>query len=938
MMKPFLKSVADYLLSNYQDKLENICIVFPNRRASLYLNKYLAEQMDKPVWAPNYSTISELMSEISGLIPAEQLVLQYELYKAYSQVHPNPEPFEQFYNWGLTILSDFDDVDKYKIDASKLFENLSDLKEIDERFDFLTDEQKDIIRSFWGNAKLDKYSPLKAGFLNFWQELGKVYELFKTRLQNRKLAYEGMIYQQAAVKVSGNQEVSLPFDAYCFIGFNALNECEKSLFDFFRKSGKALFFWDYDDYYVRNEWHEAGLFLRENIKRYPAPDFQLDTSYFESQKRKISIIAANNDVAQAKILPQIIASSEGNANSCVVLSDESLLIPVLSSLPDSISKVNITMGYPFSNSPAFTLLDLVIKMLRSVRKDPQAGQLFYYREVQAILQHPYIQQLHPQEVETLISSIVTENRIYIQPGELEPVRMVHNLVNVKETYLLENVAKFLLDLITELEKSASADPLDLQYLLSLYSQTNKLLNLIREEKIELTGIAQLRFLRQIAQRIKVSFIGEPLTDFQVLGVLETRLLDFDHVIMLSVNEGILPAKEQGNSFIPYNLRKALGMPTIEYHDSIYAYYFYRFIQRAKTITLIYNAQTGSLKSGEMSRYLYQLKYDGNFFVREQALTFQISIPSEMEISVEKKDRVAELLRNFAQNHHFTPTSLNTWLNCSLKFNFQFLEGLKEKEELAEDMDASQFGKILHHAMFQLYKPFERITISKDDLKMMNDADSLSQVLNIAFETVFPTRGKQTWKLSGKNLIIKEIIQKYITKILDVDQEYAPFEIVVVEKFIEREINVENLDFPVKIGGYVDRIDLKEGTYRIIDYKTGEATPNFTDIESLFQGEKRKLKDAALQCLIYAYVLMEALPEGAIQAGLYSVKKMFDRSYNYRLRITKGEIINNIRDYKELLYQQLQELFSKIFDKNDPFTKTNDLKACINCAYKNICHR
>ncbi|NJO69039.1 MAG: hypothetical protein HC830_06895 [Bacteroidetes bacterium] len=516
--------------------------------------------------------------------------------------------------------------------------------------------------------------------------------------------------------------------------------------------------------------------------------------------------------------------------------------------------------------------------------------------------------------------------------------MILDILIASETDILQTTSDFFLKLANLMDADGQSDPLDIQYLLSLYSQSNKLINLIRNENIELSGVARLRFLKQLAQRIKVSFIGEPLTDFQVLGVLETRLLDFDHVIMLSVNEGILPAKEQGNSFIPYNLRKALGMPTIEYHDSIYAYYFYRFIQRAQKVTLIYNAQTGSLKSGEMSRYLYQIKYDEHFSVNEQALTFQISIPSEVAISVQKEGRTAELLESFAREHTFTPTSLNTWLSCSLKFNLRFLEGLKEKEEVTEDMDAAQFGKILHHAMQELYSPFKGEIIQAQSLKQLQEKDLIDKAIHNAFEKLYPSRGKHTWKLSGKNLIIKEIIRKYIIKILDVDQAYAPFQIVALEEKIEREITIPTLDFPVKIGGYVDRIDLKDGIYRIIDYKTGEAIPNFADIEGLFQGEKRKVKDAALQCLIYAYVLMEALPEGAIQAGLYSVKKMFDRNYNYNLRFTKGEVISDIGEFRELIFQQLQELFIKIFDKNLPFTKTDDLKACINCAFKNICHR
>ncbi|HEX3008756.1 MAG TPA: PD-(D/E)XK nuclease family protein, partial [Bacteroidales bacterium] len=711
--------------------------------------------------------------------------------------------------------------------------------------------------------------------------------------QQRHLAYEGMIYKQVAARIKNNEEIALPFDAYCFVGFNALNECEKTLFDFFRKSEKAFFFWDYDHYYVRNDWHEAGLFLRENIQRYPAPDGFIHDTDNLSQRREVKIIAANNDVAQAKVLPRII-EGEANLKTCVVLSDEALLVPVLSSLPDSVDRVNITMGYPFSNSPAFTLLELIIRLLRAVKKDQGEGKLYYHREMLALLRHPYIQQIYPQETEKLISGIIKDNRIYLRAAELEEVPAVHAFLNITEADMPASFAVFIRTIASELDNIPQSDPLDIQYLLSLYSQTNKLLNLIRDENIEIPAVAQLRFLRQLARRIKVSFIGEPLTDFQVLGVLETRLLDFEHVIMLSVNEGILPAKDQGNSFIPYNLRKALGMPTIEYHDSIYAYYFYRFIQRAKKITMVYNARSGSLQSGEMSRYLYQLKYDEHFDVQEQALTFQISIPSELPIVVNKEGRVAALLEDFARDHTFTPTSLNTWLSCSLKFNFQFLEGLKEKDEVSEDVDASQFGKLLHHVMYLLYSPFGNKMIEAADIRELKTEEKLSDAIAQGFEKIFPSKGADNWKLSGKNLIVKEIVIKYLHKILDTDEQYAPFQLIAIEKKIERQMQIPGFDFPIKVGGYVDRIDYKDGIYRIIDYKTGEAIPNFADIAGLFSGEKRKTKDAALQCLIYAYVLMEAFPEGAIRAGLYSVKKMFDKDYNYYLRITKGETIQDIR--------------------------------------------
>lgn len=935
-MKPFLQLVADYLVRSFPEGLENICVVFPNKRASLYFNKHLAGHLDKPVWAPRYTSISELMTLFSKMKAGDPLVLVYELYKTYCTIHRNPEPFEQFYSWGQTILSDFDDIDKYLIDAGKLFLNLSDLKEIDERFDFLTDEQKTIIRSFWGNAQFHEKNPIKGNFLNFWQELGKIYVLYRENLIRRELAYEGMIYRTVAGKIKAGEELELQASTYCFIGFNALNECEKTLFSYFKKTGKALFFWDYDDYYIRNSWHEAGLFIRENLYRYPMPDIGLEPEYLFVKDKQIRIIAANNDVAQAKLIPSLIDEIPDEGNTAIVLADESLLIPVLSSLPEKLKKVNITMGYPFANSPAFTLLELVISALRNERNSG-GEKLFFYREVRSLLNHPYIWQVYPEAVAEITTDIVTSNRIYVTLADISRIGLLSKLLSSeRDASFLKALSDFYLQLAVLLEEKSPQDVLDIQYLLSVYSSLNKFILLLEEEQIKLPLNSLLKIVRQVVQRSKVSFIGEPLTDFQILGVLETRTLDFDHVIMLSLNEGVLPAKDSGNSFIPYNLRKALGMPTVEYHDAIYGYYFYRMLQRSKHITLLYNAQADGLKSGEMSRYLYQLKYNEHLQVKEHALTFQIALPDEQAIVVEKKDKALELLTAFAREKTFTPTSLSAYLSCTLKFYFQYLLGLKEKDKIAEDVEASVFGQLFHKTIQTLYQPYKEKQIRDSDfVSIMAEVESS---INGAFDWMYPSKGKSTWVLSGKNLIIKEIIRKYVHKVLEYDKQYAPFEICALEEPVKTEVSIDTFPHPVKIGGYVDRMDKKGNLCRIIDYKTGGTVKQaFKELEPLFQPDSARSNKEALQGLIYAYVMMVKEPSVEVQACLFAVRSMFKEDFQPLLALD-GEPLLDLRQLKSQIETNLYLLLNEIFDTGKPFTKTSKPATCERCSFNQICHR
>jgi hypothetical protein len=947
-MEPFLKSVVNHLYTKYQNDIQDICLVFPGRRAGLFfMQHYKGLVKDKPLWVPPVRTISELISDLSELQIADPIVLIFELYKVFRYVRKTDESFDSFYPFGEMILNDFDDIDKYLADTNQLFQNVSDLKDIENTFS-LSAEQMELIRQFWKNITLYEPGPVKKDFIGIWNQLKEIYSLFIKALKEKGIAYEGMLYREVCNKLKEGNLPEFPHKKFAIIGFNALNECEKVFFSFLQKNNMVDFYWDYDQYYIQNTWHEAGFFIRENLEKYPN---SLPSSYYSNLtgEKDIQIIAAPSDVGQAKLISAILEKNGKHtsdmSDTVIVLADEQLLIPVLSSIPPVIKDVNVTLGYPFRLTHVHSFFELLLKLQRNVRK--MGGVMkFYHHDVLAILNHSYPQIICESDCQELNDFIITYNRVFLAADDLNKNEYLKELFRViaDPVEYLEYLGVVGNKTIQGLKQSSLINEntnFQFDYWFTFLTAINRLKETIRKESVELGIPILFRLLKKIVSGLSTPFKGEPLAGLQVMGVLETRAIDFSNIIILSANEGIFPKSDSSPSYIPYNLRKGFGLPTIEHQDAIFAYYFYRLIQRARNITITYNSQPSG-RAGEMSRYLYQLRYENVFSVQEKSIGFSISLSDENVIAFSKSKQIMDFLQNYTSGsvepRYFTPTALSAYMECSLRFYFRYIANIKEKEVITEDIEGSVFGKLLHSSMESIYKPYINQLITEEEFNKIKVPAIIEQAIMDAFGSVYfkNNSGKET--LHGKSILIKEILRKYITEILDKDRKNLPFTILSLEKSYQMEFGLGNSN--INIGGIIDRIDLVNGSVRIIDYKTGIVEFSCPSVQAIFDREGDTHKYAPIfQSMLYALVLksQQLYPDYPIYPGLYGLRKIFNPDFDCSISINKSKI-TDIELFKAEYEGGLKEIVSEIFNPSVSFVKTENKKKCENCAYKEICHR
>jgi len=957
-MNSFLQNITQDLYSRYGSGISELCIVFPNRRAGLYFKKYLSELTDKPLWAPATTTVNELIQEISGLVVADNMKLLFELYSIYKKVKKSDESFDDFYFWGEMMLNDFDDIDKYLVNPEDLFKNLKSLKSIQDQFNYLTPEQVEAIKQFWSSFDPGKHSQHQDEFISIWNVLLEIYRQFNSHLNQSGIAYEGMIYRKVAEMVTSSQKIDFHHKKYVFAGFNALNNCEKKLFEHLQNNKLADFYWDYDENYIQNKHHEAGFFLRENIKLFKQPQSIENKAVFNSlsENKNIEIISVPSDVGQAKIITQKLKLSNENLTdspnkTAIVLADEELLVPVLQSIPDSIEQVNITMGYPVSNTPIYSLLEHIIELQKNARKTDSATR-FYHKNVLAVLSHQYINNAFHKEAQQLVQFIKKNNRIVIGADELAVCDFFAKLFTKIEDYIdLSDYLLVILHQVYNSLKTAGSEStihnasLEKEYIYHIYLSINRIKDILKEQKAEIRIDTYIRLLRKIIRNLRIPFTGEPLSGLQVMGILETRLLDFENLFITSVNEGIMPKTEAALSFVPYNLRKGFGLPTIEHQDAIYAYYFYRLLQRAKNITLLYNSNSEGLQTGEMSRYLYQLKFESQNEITEKSVRYDINLSPAKEISIEKTEEVYQKLKRFVsgneENKYLSPSALNNYLSCKLKFYFRYIAGLEEQDEITEEIDAPLFGNILHQSMDNLYQDFKGKLVTSDDLNQLaKNNELIEKSIDSAFQQEYFKNTKTDY--SGKNIIIRQVIEKYVRRILQIDQKIAPFEIISLEDKYEIEIpvNANNTKLLVKLGGKIDRVDKIDNQIRIIDYKTGSDKLEYKNIESLFSEKKEGRRSAVFQTFLYAHFYKEQnKPDFPIVPGVYSVRKLFDKDFDYRIENKEDKIkIDDYNTVEQEYMQNLSKLLHSVFDKEQAFTQADDTRTCEYCPYRKICHK
>lgn len=993
-MKTFLKYVARDIHEKYGNNLSDIAIVFPNKRAAFFLNESLARLTDHPIWSPSYITISDLFRKHSTLKVGDPIKLVCDLHKTFVACTGIDETLDHFYGWGQLLITDFDDIDKNMAEAEKLFANLSDIHELDD-ISYLTEEQKMLIRKFFSNFNDDHNSELKKRFLQLWSHFLDIYQQFNQRLEEQGLAYEGALYR----KVVNDENIKFQHKKYLFVGFNMMQVVEQKLCERLMKEGKAHFYWDYDDYYMQNN-HEAGHYIREYLKYFPnelndMPPHDLREIYHNFDNDKdITYISASTENIQARYVNQWLKEKKRykcGKKVAIVLADEGLLQSVIHSLPtnedikslpdysenDQLS-YNITLGYPLQQTPFYSLLQHLIN-LQGIGH-PKHSNNYRLHYVLMALRHPYTRYIS-QNYSKLLSALDEQKQFY-------PTRQFLSMDGDEGLSLLfkdlgetatENeynlrLIQYLLEILKTIGVNSKEqdDPLFQESLFRTYTLLNRLQELIQTGDLAVDCITLERLMQQLIQSTSIPFHGEPAEGIQVMGVLETRNLDFEHILVLSCNEGKLPKGVNDASFIPYSLRKAYGLTTVDNKVAIYAYYFHSLLQRSRDITLCYNNATEDGQSGEMSRFMLQLLVESHHDIKRSSLVAGQSTIRPTYDPIEKKLHTFIKLKNLKM---LTPTFLNTYLRCEKQFYYKYVEGLIEPDEIDEDeVDNKVFGNIFHRAAELFYqglasnnalttdnkgklKLTRPIVITKEQLEQaLKDESLVYRLVDQAFrEELFKVSAAGYHpKYNGLQLINKEVIARYIRQLITIDMRQAPFTILGLELVVKTGIEVETSigKLSLTIGGFIDRLDAVAANgnangknlaerIRVIDYKTGRiSTTHPRALDEVFNPSMlNKHTDYYLQSMLYSIIVKHNKDlnpgQDPVSPGLLFIQNAGAEDYDPTLKMGK-ELISSIDVYEEEFMKQLKVLIANIFDKDQPFRPTDDKHRCEYCPYAALC--
>ena len=959
-MESFLKLVAADLYKHTEGNLAHTAVVFPNKRAGLFFNEYLAQESESPIWSPAYVSISELFRSLSPWEVGDPVKLVCELYKIFRRETQSTETLDDFYFWGEMLISDFDDADKNKVDTDKLFSNLQDLRNIMDDYTFIDDEQEEAIRQFFQNFSIERRTALKERFISLWDVLGNIYKGFRESLASQNIAYEGMMYRHVIEHLDVDK---LPYEKYVFVGFNVLNKVEHTLFTQLKDAGKAVFYWDYDEFYMKENrqavTHEAGEFIRRNLRDFPSP---LSGELFKnlSKPKEVHYIASSTENAQARYLPQWIRNNltTPEKETAVVLCNEALLQPVLHSLPAEVKHVNITMGFPLSQTPVYSFLIALLE-LHTHGFNFKSGR-YTFQSVVTLLKHPYTRQLTGQ-AELLEKELTRNNRFYPLPGELGKDEFLTRLftplsgnlnlcIRLSET--LQQVAGIYQANTSGTEDTDAFNQLYRESLFKAYTTINRFRTLIEEDELTVQSETFRRLLVKVLSATNIPFHGEPAIGMQVMGVLETRNLDFRHLVLLSVNEGQLPKSGGDSSFIPYNLRKAFGMTTIEHKIAVYAYYFYRLLQRAERITLMYNTSSDGLNRGEWSRFMLQFLIEWPHPITRQFLEAGQSPQGTSPITVEKTPDVMRRMQSLFDvranpKAKFSPSALNYYLDCPLKFYYRYVAGLSAPDEVSAEIDSATFGSIFHYAAEHIYKDLTTHgkVINKEALEtLLRNEVKLQDYEDTAFKKLFfnvPQNEKPEY--NGVQLINSAVIARYLKQLLQNDLRYAPFTFIASEMEVDEPIDIQTPKGVIKsrIGGIIDRMDSKDGTLRIVDYKTGGDADTPPHVESLFIPDKKR-SNYVFQTFLYAAIMCRKQPTMKIAPALLYIHRAATETYSLVIQMGEPrkpkEAVEDFSKYEKEYRERLQGLLEEIFNPEKSFAQTEIIEKCTYCDFKALCKR
>lgn len=943
-MKTFLELVASSLLQRFGSDLSSVVVVFPGKRASLFLNQALAEQSSTPVWAPRYQTISELFQQASPLAQADPIESVCRLYASYSRHIEDPQPLDRFWTWGEILLSDFDDVDKHLVDAHQLFRNIADLHELDDN-SYITPEQEEALRSFFRNFSLEENSQLKQQFLRLWNRMSDIYSDLLESMRKDGVLYEGALQRYVVeelrqARLSGSEPTSLRLFAtdqqrqliYAFVGFNVLNDVEQALFDELQARHQALFFWDYDTFYFENN-HEAGHFLRQNLQRY-GNELSADNFNNLRQPKRLELVCATSENAQARFIPQWLdehLTSREN-RTAVVLCNEQLLQPVLHSIPSegTPKAVNITMGFPLADTPVFSFVTSLVN-LQTEGYDPARGR---FREafLRTVQRHPFAH--------------FVEESVWNHPAGSGSELL---------TYLLNCLSA----IIPHLSDDAEADipqiyrQLYVEALFRTFTALSRLRDLMNapSASLSVSDFTLRRLLRTLLQAQSVPFHGEPAVGMQVMGVLETRALDFDHLLLLSVGEGFLPKAVADTSLIPYNLRQAFGLTTIRHKVAVYAYYFYRLIQRASHVTFVYNESNSGVRQNEPSRFLRQLLAETDFPIRALRLQASTKVATCQPIRMEKSPEVMDLLhKTFDINSQkpgekariLSPTAINTYTTCPLRFYYRYVQKLEVPRDPDDGLDAGLFGEVFHKSAELVYRQLTSAgpVVRAEDIDRFTQqkGQALEPIIRQAFREVYFKDKEEDY--SGILVIAVRVIQSYLLQLLRHDRKLTPFNIIGLEQWCE--MVLEAGDVKVRTGGIIDRLDEvpdkdMDGAQvlRVVDYKTGGTPSAVTELPRLFVNTSQK-EHYYFQTILYA-IIQASQKQRLVTPCLFFVHKAGSEDYSSKLRLARKQL-NDVRPLQEDFLYHLTDVIAEIFDSQKPFTQTTQTDPCQYCDFAHFCGR
>ena len=957
-MKPFLYQVASLFYEKCEAEVSRLAFVFPNRRTGLFFQKYLSEVADTPLFSPTILTINDLFIQLSGKQSADRISMLFILYDIYIRQSGSTETFDEFLYWGEMLLNDFDDIDKYMANARMLFSNVTDLREIENDFDFLSDEQIAAIRSFWSSFYPRGDTPNQQQFLAVWQVLYDLYEEFRATLAAEGKGYEGMIFREVVESMERGESPDLPYEQIVFVGLNALSVSEERFLAQLQKREIADFYWDYVSDKVTDPDNKASYFVSRNLKSFPS---SMKLPPEEKVKTEIEVIGIPSGIGQAKHVYTLLSdwckeaemSSEEALRTAVILPDEHLLIPVLNAIPEQIRRINVTMGYPLAGTPVASLIEYILALQKNVRYIDR-NPLFYFRDVLPVLNHRYILSTSPEIISSLVKEITENNKIYISHTELEKTPLLEILftpvtgVEAFSDYLikvLEELNKVMSALSDEEEEDAPqrTNDLEQEFIFHYFTTVNRMKEVMKDARIEMKIDTFFRLLKRVTDTITIPFHGEPLSGLQIMGVLETRALDFDRLIILSMNEGIFPQRKAANSFIPYNLRRGFGLPTYEHQDSVWAYHFYRLIERASHVSLLYDTRSNGLQTGEVSRFVHQLHYHYEVPMRDKLVVYNVSSSKTPPLAVPKREDIMRRLDAYRKggSKAISASAINTYLDCPLKFYFSVVEGIREEEEVSETIESDVFGSILHKVMEELYKPFQGKMVTVDLLKAIRkDTALLTGAIARAFASEF-FKTEVVRSLTGQNYLIGEMIRKYVEKILERDGKLTPFVYIESERKINGLISLSDHS-EIRLKGFIDRVDEVLDAIRIIDYKSGSGTTTFSSIESLFNKEEKDRAKAVMQVFMYCWMYAHFTENKGktIQPGIYYVRSLFsdpfDPSVYHRIERGKSEKVEDFSGYAQAFEEGLRGCLDEIFNPEIPFTQTPTGKACSYCPFKGIC--